>query len=159
MKGNKDNCRKCKQTVKGESICCNVWNSWYHSKCTNLTKKEFGLTSTLLLSNYQPNWSHFILILSDHSSSHLFPPDHFPSHSFHSLKPITFRFIIIGYTHITLSLSHITCHSTFQPISSLEINNKLGVFLDKYQLYKIILYLELNSCALLYSLPMLVNET
>ena len=37
-------------------------------------------TPTALLSHYQLHWSHFILITSDHSPFHSFPPDYSPYH-------------------------------------------------------------------------------
>ena len=74
-----------------------------------------------------------------------------PSHSFQLLKFISFRFTIFDYTQITQSFNP-NVISTFQPISSLEINNILGVSLDKFQFYKIIHHLKLNFGVSLYSL-------
>ena len=39
---NSDNCKQCDQLVLNEnSICCDIYNTWYHLKCTSITLKTF----------------------------------------------------------------------------------------------------------------------
>ena len=41
MASNIDNCCKCLNTIKGDSICCSTCNKWYHLKCSNLERDVF----------------------------------------------------------------------------------------------------------------------
>ena len=98
------------------------------------------------MSYYGLHCSCFILFLPDHTSlfmfhlislsphfiDHvsLFPSVHSPSHSFHLPQSISFMFTLFGCIHIKWSFNLIVSF-TFQPIPSLEINDK-QVSLDKF---------------------------
>ena len=39
-------CKKCNKIIKGNSICCDVCNRWYHRKCTKVGKYLGTLTKS-----------------------------------------------------------------------------------------------------------------
>ena len=113
------------------------------------------------LSSVSPHFtvhvsSHFLQSTLHWSCFSLFPSFHSASHSFHLPQSISFIFTLFGCIHITWSFNHIVSF-TFQPITSLEIND-LWVSLDKCLILDRYSLLEAELRCFYYSLSLSIKQ-
>ena len=128
--------------------------------CTGVVTLSTSLFMFHLIS-FSP---HFIfmfhlIFLSPHFIDHvsfLFPSIHSPSHSVHLPQSILFMFTLFGCIHIIWSFKLIVSF-TFQPMASLEINDR-RVSLDRFSILNRYSLLEADLRCFYYSLSLYIKE-